>query len=150
MFSFSVIPMSSKLGMIQWLDNTKPLKEIIEEAYRPGEVNAETAPRRLYQEYVQRTFQKGKASVKQSSTTMVYAELFLQLDREQVRQEFERIQSTIPPDLLRRAYYKLSNSHEGFFTLRRELIVSYATLCTSQYILGIGDRHQSKFVEQLQ
>ena len=32
-----VIPMSSKLGMIEWLDQTCPLKEVIERSYTSAE-----------------------------------------------------------------------------------------------------------------
>ena len=79
-------------------------------------------PRKLHQEYVTRNFQQSKPAVKTMSNTMLYA------------------------DLLRRAYYKLATSHEGFYTLRRQFVLSYALLCISHYILGIGDRHQSKYV----
>ncbi|CAF3339220.1 unnamed protein product [Rotaria sp. Silwood2] len=76
----------------------------------------------------------------------MYAELFLSLTKTQVQEEFNHIQSVISADLLRPAYYKIVNFHEGFYTLRRQFITSYAVLCTtSQYILGIGDRHQSKY-----
>lgn len=142
-----VIPMSSKLGMIEWLDHTRPLKELIDECYTPAEqaVLAQGQhPRKLYQDYVTNNFQKAKPSVKSMSNTVLYAELFLSLSKAQVQEEFRRIQSIVPADLLRRAYYKMANSHEGFYTLRRQFITSYAVLCTSQYILGIGDRHQSK------
>ncbi|CAF4459243.1 unnamed protein product [Rotaria sp. Silwood2] len=77
----------------------------------------------------------------------MYAELFLSLTKTQVQEEFNHIQSVISADLLRPAYYKIVNFHEGFYTLRRQFITSYAVLCTtSQYILGIGDRHQSNFL----
>ncbi|CAM4838923.1 unnamed protein product [Rotaria magnacalcarata] len=81
--TYKVIPMSSKFGMIEWLDNIRPLKDLIEESYNDSELDIIT---------------------------------------NQV------------------------NSHEGFYTLRRQFITSYAVLCTSQYILGTGDRHQSNFV----
>lgn len=134
--------------MIEWLDNTRPLKDLIEESYKDDEVdrmnNQGQHPRKLYQDYVTNAYQKAKPNVKIANNTQIYAELFLSLTKAQVEEEFRYIQSLIPIDLLRRAYYKLANSHEGFYTLRREFINSYAILCTSQYILGIGDRHQSK------
>ena len=140
--------MSSKLGMIEWLDNTRPLKDLIEESYTDEELdrinNQGEHPRKLYQDYVTNAYQKSKPNAKTTNNTQMYAELFLTLTKAEVQEEFQRIHSTIPADLLRRAYYKFANSHEGFYTLRREFISSYAVLCTSQYVLGIGDRHQSK------
>ncbi|CAF4048947.1 unnamed protein product, partial [Rotaria sordida] len=149
--TYKVIPMSSKLGMIEWLDNTRPLKDLIEELYNDNELDIITNqgqhPRKLYQDYVTNTYQKAKPTAKTANNTVMYAELFLSLTKAQVQEEFNHIQSVIPADLLRRAYYKIAISHEGFYTLRRQFITSYAVLCTSQYILGIGDRHQSKYVK---
>ena len=146
--TYSVIPMSSKLGMIEWLDNTRPLKDLLEESYSEAELDLITNqgqhPRKLYQDYVTNAYQHAKPSAKTANNTLMYAELFLSLTKAQVQEEFHRIQSLVPADLLRRAYYKIANSHEGFYTLRRQFMTSYAVLCTSQYILGIGDRHQSK------
>jgi len=146
--TYKVIPMSSKLGIIEWLDNTRPLKDLIEESYTDSEydliTNQGQHPRKLYHDYVVNTYQKAKPSAKTTNNTLMYAELFLSLTKGQVQDEFQQIQSVVPADLLRRAYYKIANSHEGFYTLRRQFITSYAVLCTSQYILGIGDRHQSK------
>ena len=144
--------MSTKLGMIEWLDHTRPLKELIEENYTNSERDILTQgqhPRKLYQDYVTTNYQKSKPTAKSTNNTLMYAELFVHLTKAQVEEEFKRIQSIIPRDLLRRAYYKLANSHEGFYTLRKQFITSYAVLCTSHYILGIGDRHQSKYIEDL-
>jgi DNA-dependent protein kinase catalytic subunit len=148
--TYKVIPMSTKLGMIEWLDNTRPLKELIEESYTNSErelISQNQHPRKLYQDYVTNAFQKAKPAAKSTNNTIMYAELFVSLTKAQVEEEFKKIQSIIPYDLLRRAYYKMANSHEGFYTLRRQFITSYAVLCTSHYILGIGDRHQSKYVQ---
>jgi DNA-dependent protein kinase catalytic subunit len=144
--------MSSKLGMIEWLDNTHPLKELIEESYTNAErdiISQGQHPRKLYQDYVTNAFQKAKPTAKSTNNTIMYAELFVSLTKSQVQDEFNKIQSIIPSDLLRRAYYKMANSHEGFYTLRRQFITSYAVLCTSHYILGIGDRHQSKYNQSI-
>ncbi|CAF4081494.1 unnamed protein product, partial [Adineta steineri] len=147
--TYKVIPMSSKLGVIEWLDNTRPLKDLIEESYTDGELdiimNQGQHPRKLYQDYVTNVYQKKHPTAKTANNTLMYAELF-GLTKAQVQEEFNQIQSVIPADLLRRAYYKIANSHEGFYTLRRQFMTSYAVLCTSQYILGIGDRHQSNFL----
>ncbi|CAF2795287.1 unnamed protein product [Rotaria sp. Silwood2] len=41
--TYKVIPMSSKLGIIEWLDNTRPLKDLIEESYDNNELNIITS-----------------------------------------------------------------------------------------------------------
>jgi len=50
----------------------------------------------------------------------------------------------------RRVYRGLSASSEAYYRLRREFAVSHAQLCISHYILGIGDRHLSNFMVDLQ
>ncbi|CAF3118930.1 unnamed protein product [Rotaria sp. Silwood2] len=126
--TYEVIPISTKLGIIEWLDNTRPLKEFIEANYAQAKHDI---------------ISQAKPTTKSTSNTIMYAELFISLTKAQVQDEFNKIQSVTPSDLLRRAYYKMTNSYEGFDTLRRQFITSFAVLCTSHYILSIGDRHQS-------
>ncbi|TKS87933.1 DNA-dependent protein kinase catalytic subunit [Collichthys lucidus] len=46
----------------------------------------------------------------------------------------------------RRAFLKMCNSPEAFLSLRSHFISSHALLCVSHWILGIGDRHLSNFM----
>ncbi|CAF3311599.1 unnamed protein product [Rotaria sp. Silwood2] len=120
--TYKVISMSTKLGIVEWLDNTRPLKELIEESYTNSEHDIITQgqhSRKLYQEYVINDFQNSKPTAKSTSNTIMYAEVFVSLTKIQVDEDFKKIQSVVPSDLLRRAYYKIANSHEEFYTLRR-------------------------------
>jgi len=44
----------------------------------------------------------------------------------------------------------MSASSEAYYRLRCEFATSHAQLCISHYILGIGDRHLSNFMLDLQ
>ncbi|MEQ2190057.1 hypothetical protein GOODEAATRI_031608, partial [Goodea atripinnis] len=47
---------------------------------------------------------------------------------------------------LRRAFLKMCNGPEAFLSLRSHFTSSHALLCVSHWVLGIGDRHLSNFM----
>ena len=53
------------------------------------------------------------------------------------------------PNTHRRAYLRLSASPEAYFTLKSNAATSHAQLCISHYIAGVGDRHLSNFMIDL-
>uniref|UniRef100_A0A4W3HBY9 DNA-dependent protein kinase catalytic subunit n=1 Tax=Callorhinchus milii TaxID=7868 RepID=A0A4W3HBY9_CALMI len=87
--TYQVIPMTSRLGLIEWLDNTCTLKDFLS-----------------------------------SNIT-------------------EETQS-------RRAFIKMSTTPEAFLALRSHFASSHALMCISHWILGIGDRHLSNFMVNLE
>lgn len=48
------------------------------------------------------------------------------------------------------AFFKLSSSPEAFLTLRSHFVRTHATLSVCHYVLGIGDRHLSNFMVDLE
>ena len=48
------------------------------------------------------------------------------------------------------AFFKLSSSPEAFLILRSHFVTSHATLSICHYVLGIGDRHLSNFMLDLE
>uniref|UniRef100_A0A667XXZ0 DNA-dependent protein kinase catalytic subunit n=1 Tax=Myripristis murdjan TaxID=586833 RepID=A0A667XXZ0_9TELE len=59
---------------------------------------------------------------------------------------FLKVTQLVPADLLRRAFLKMCTNPEAFLSLRSHFISSHALLCVSHWILGIGDRHLSNFM----
>uniref|UniRef100_A0A803VTB7 DNA-dependent protein kinase catalytic subunit n=1 Tax=Ficedula albicollis TaxID=59894 RepID=A0A803VTB7_FICAL len=59
---------------------------------------------------------------------------------------FKGRESSVPEDLLRRAFVKMSTSPQAFLALRSHFASSHALMCISHWILGIGDRHLSNFM----
>uniref|UniRef100_A0A3Q2PZS8 DNA-dependent protein kinase catalytic subunit n=1 Tax=Fundulus heteroclitus TaxID=8078 RepID=A0A3Q2PZS8_FUNHE len=58
---------------------------------------------------------------------------------------FLKIVQHVPSDLLR-AFLKMCNGPEAFLSLRSHFTSSHALLCVSHWVLGIGDRHLSNFM----
>ena len=50
----------------------------------------------------------------------------------------------------RRAYMQLAASPEAYMTLRSHFIHTSATISICQYVLGIGDRHLSNFMVDME
>uniref|UniRef100_A0A3B5QIU8 DNA-dependent protein kinase catalytic subunit n=1 Tax=Xiphophorus maculatus TaxID=8083 RepID=A0A3B5QIU8_XIPMA len=59
---------------------------------------------------------------------------------------FLKVLQHVPSDLLKRAFLKMCNGPEAFLSLRSHFITSHALLCVSHWVLGIGDRHRSNFM----
>ncbi|WAQ95924.1 PRKDC-like protein [Mya arenaria] len=53
------------------------------------------------------------------------------------------------PMTSRRSFQKLSTSPEAFHVLRSHCMQTHAMLCMCQYVMGIGDRHLSNFMVNL-
>ena len=64
----------------------------------------------------------------------------------EVVEEYRKKVQCVPPDLLRRAFMQLSSSPEAFLVLRGHFVSTLAALSMCQYVLGIGDRHLSNFM----
>uniref|UniRef100_A0A663E4E6 DNA-dependent protein kinase catalytic subunit n=1 Tax=Aquila chrysaetos chrysaetos TaxID=223781 RepID=A0A663E4E6_AQUCH len=75
-----------------------------------------------------------------------YHVMYRNASRTETVMSFKRRESSVPEDLLRRAFLKMSTSPEAFLSLRSHFASSHALMCISHWILGIGDRHLSNFM----
>lgn len=120
--TYQVVPLSLEVGLLQWVEATQPLKEFMNDCYKENEKRGYEEAASFY----------GKAE---------HWNIVRKSKKKDVVKTFEDVVNKIPWDLLRRGLVKLSSSSEGFFSLRSAFAVSYATLCISHWLLGIGDRH---------
>ncbi|KAF9116341.1 hypothetical protein BGX27_003334 [Mortierella sp. AM989] len=132
--TYKVIPMSGSLGILEWVDNTKPLRHCIE-----GEVAHKETWRKTQEQY-----NKFVASFK--GDMMGYHNLFMQGSREKVVKHMESLYSHFREDYLRQSIARLAASPEAFLMLRSEFAKSLAAINVCSYILGIGDRHLENFL----
>ncbi|KAG2173613.1 hypothetical protein INT43_005031, partial [Umbelopsis isabellina] len=131
--TYNVIPMTSSIGVIEWLEHTKPIRACLEE----------TPVRKNQMVRLQEAYRSWVANFK--GETMGYRNL-MQAPRETVVKQYTLFTSTMPSSVLRDSTYTLAASPEAFLTIRQDFAYSLAAICICGYILGIGDRHLENFL----
>ncbi|XP_066538129.1 DNA-dependent protein kinase catalytic subunit [Hoplias malabaricus] len=137
--TYQVIPMTSRVGLIEWMENTCTLKDFLASRRTEKEQRTITQPNELYDNWISKV--AGKVD-----GIMRYAEVYRKANCTDTVNNFKRIEQTVPEDLLRRAFVKMSTTPEAFLSLRSHFTSSHALLCVSHWVLGIGDRHLSNFM----
>ncbi|XP_077622037.1 DNA-dependent protein kinase catalytic subunit [Crocuta crocuta] len=144
--TYRVIPMTSRLGLIEWIENTFTLKDLLLSNMSQEEKAAYTsdpkAPPCEYRDWLAKM--SGKRDVG------AYMSMFKAASRTETVTSFRRRESKVPADLLKRAFLKMSTGSEAFLALRSHFASSHALLCISHWILGIGDRHLNNFMVSME
>ncbi|XP_063182908.1 DNA-dependent protein kinase catalytic subunit [Chroicocephalus ridibundus] len=140
--TYQVIPMTTRLGLIKWLENTCTLKDFLKNSMSEEEdinYNSKRGPRATYTEWLSKMGGKAQGISR-------YHVMYRNASRTEAVTSFKSRESSVPEDLLRRAFVKMSTSPEAFLSLRSHFASSHALMCISHWILGIGDRHLSNFM----
>ncbi|XP_069813698.1 DNA-dependent protein kinase catalytic subunit isoform X2 [Dendropsophus ebraccatus] len=140
--TYQVIPMTTRIGIIEWLENTCTLKEFILSTLTKSEQThllGQYSPEKHYRAWL------GKMGSPQQ-----HIDAYVNKDRASTISSFRERESLVPGDLLRRAFIKMSATPEAFLALRSHFVRSHALLCISHWILGIGDRHLSNFMVNME
>ncbi|KAL1788740.1 DNA-dependent protein kinase catalytic subunit isoform X1 [Sigmodon hispidus] len=140
--TYRVVPMTCRLGLIEWIENTMTLKDLLLSNMSKEEQVAYSsdpkAPIREYKDWLIKM--SGKSDVG------AYVLMFKRANRTETVMAFRKRENKVPADLLKRAFIKMSTSPEAFLALRSHFASSHALLCISHWLLGIGDRHLSNFM----
>lgn len=134
--TYLVIPLTGYLGLIQWVEKTRSLSEVLDLALTDDEKPKRKAVIEMYLNWINNT-------ATSQSIEMMYKKALLKYNRKDTTEKFDDLKSRIRWDGLREAFKRLSSSLESFFALRQNFTTSYATICIAQWILGVGDRNLS-------
>ncbi|XP_049710414.1 DNA-dependent protein kinase catalytic subunit isoform X1 [Elephas maximus indicus] len=144
--TYQVIPMTTRLGLIEWIENTFTLKELLCNNMSQDEktlyLSDPKAPMFEYRDWL--TKMSGKRDVG------AYMLMYKGASRTETITSFRKRESRVPGDLLKRAFVKMSTGPEAFLALRSHFASSHALLCISHWILGIGDRHLNNFMVNME
>jgi DNA-dependent protein kinase catalytic subunit len=136
--TYKVIPMTPRVGMIEWVQNTKPLKDFVQSALSDEERKNYGRPAAMQGEWLQKKYSNN------------YKVMYKKAPRSEVEKKYREKVQALPWDMLRQGFFKLSSSPEAFLLLRSHFVLTYATLSICHYVLGIGDRHLSNFMVDLE
>ncbi|XP_044195297.1 DNA-dependent protein kinase catalytic subunit [Thunnus albacares] len=137
--TYQVIPITTRIGLIEWMENTCTLKEFLISTMSKEEQQKAGRSTEVYSKWLSSFNSK-------VSPIVQYAWAYQKAKRADTVSNFQKVLQHVPSDLLKRAFLKMCNSPEAFLSLRSHFISSHALLCVSHWILGIGDRHLSNFM----
>ena len=140
--TYTVVPLSTKLGIIEWLPDTKPLRGCM------GEDPAFVVDYKRATEIFTMELNNIKTNIKSKDTCSAYWEMF-KMKPESVKRHLEKLWGSMKQPYLRKFYVGLAAFPESFIRLRAEFSKSLAALSISSYLLGIGDRHAENFLIEL-
>ena len=142
--TYTVIPMTSEVGIMEWVGDTVTIKAIVSEEMTldPGFCNQN-----------QEFFQSDPKDITRLSASQIrydwiqgheapkYHKMFREKNEKNGRATHEKISQLIPEDFIRRRLLKIAVGPEAFITLRAEYVKTLAISSLFGYILGLGDRH---------
>jgi DNA-dependent protein kinase catalytic subunit len=153
--TFGVVPMTPRLGVLEWVSNTIPLRSIIcEEMAKDQEfLNANPAARSVGGGVDLSSLLSSEERskwLKGASDPQAYHDMFKKARIDSAQKLWRKMSRYIPDDFLRRRFLKTSSSAESFVLMRDTFSRSLATNSIFGYILGIGDRHLDNLLIDMQ
>jgi hypothetical protein len=150
--TFSVIPMTPKVGILEWVQHTMPLKSIISEEMAKDPlflslnrncISKSNPPNSSIKsvELSNITASEERLKWMKGHDAACYHDVYKKARAEVTYKLWKKMMKTTPDDFLRRKFLSMSSTSEVFLTLRSECALSLSVSCIFGYLLGIGDRH---------
>nr|KAJ3422852.1 hypothetical protein HK105_006003 [Polyrhizophydium stewartii] len=138
---YNVVPMTTTLGVLEWVDDTKPLRQCMADV--DGFVQNNNEADAEYNTFLRKYMGRAK------TIGEIYGNLFENANAEAVRDVMNKLWKKIDKAFLRTFMQKLAVSAEAYIALRGDFARSWASLSIASYVLGIGDRHTENFLVDL-
>ncbi|XP_076239081.1 DNA-dependent protein kinase catalytic subunit [Calliopsis andreniformis] len=132
--TYQVIPLSRIVGIIQWVNNTRSLQELIYYTLNKEETKRYDSVLEKYNKWIQ-------IAVPSKRIHEAYKEATMKYSASKVITKMNEFISHTEWDSLRKTFKVLCPSVESFVSMRRNFTITYATMCIAHWIVGIGDRH---------
>ncbi|KAM9553657.1 DNA-dependent protein kinase catalytic subunit [Salvelinus alpinus] len=145
--TYQVVPITTRIGLIEWMENTCTLKDLLLRTRTEEEQQTVTRPNEVYENWLTKVTKSDACQIQGIGR---YAESYKMAKRNETVNNFMKMEQLVPGDLLRRAFVRMSTTPEAFLSLRSHFTSSHALLCISQWLLGIGDRHLSNFMVNME
>lgn len=141
--TFEVIPVNLHCGMLQMISNAQTINDFMNEAG---------------QTLLPQNFEKLNSMIRDDllkfllnkdpfiSWQTTYENTILKRNREALVHKFQQCEKVIPQDLISSALRNISKSQESYYVLRRNFTTSLAVMNVAHWLLGIGDRHLSNIM----
>ncbi|OQR98763.1 DNA-dependent protein kinase catalytic subunit [Thraustotheca clavata] len=138
--TYKVIPMTATIGLVEWLDNTKTLKSIVED-----EMQSPSA-KKSFQLLSSPSGEQYEAFWSKQKSKLPYGHKIASVTAKDVVPAFLASQELLPKELFRNRLLRMASAPEDFFTLRSTFQSSLSAFNGAAYLLGIGDRHLDNFL----
>lgn len=145
--TFAVTPMTNRLGSLEWVDNTEPLKGLInreharlENGTSLNESRAQTGMMKWLKNLPVNKSEQAQKSLMQQVVNL------LNLENEDVADGYNRHTKLMRWNLLRNGLENLCLTSAAFITIKNQFIKSMATFSIASYLIGVGDRHLENFL----
>jgi len=140
--TYKVVPMTKDVGVLEWVDNTTPIKGLVESEIARVKNTSNVhllrlEPATVFDKMLNKTEGKDHAR---------YLKSYQVLSRKMVTQCLLQEYSLIRKDHFKNALQSLASSQEAFFMIRNRFGKSLSVFNMCSYLLGIGDRHLDNFL----